>query len=56
MLNGQMPKEYDGFDRSKSLSNFAMLINASPEEIAWVPSAPCLREFYCIRFVFAGVK
>ncbi|HNP23399.1 MAG TPA: aminotransferase class V-fold PLP-dependent enzyme [Panacibacter sp.] len=38
MLNGQMPKEYDGFDRSKSLSNFAMLINASPEEIAWVPS------------------
>lgn len=38
MLNRQVPKEYDGFDRSKALNNFARLINASPEEIAWIPS------------------
>lgn len=38
MLNRQMPKDYDGFDRSKALNNFAKLINAGPEEIAWVPS------------------
>jgi len=38
MVNGQIPKGYDGFDRTEALNNFAKIINASPEEIAWIPS------------------
>jgi selenocysteine lyase/cysteine desulfurase len=38
MLNRQNPKDYDGFERKSVSTNFAKLINASPEEIAWVPS------------------
>jgi selenocysteine lyase/cysteine desulfurase len=38
MLNRKEPKGYDGFDRTQALNNFAKLINASSEEIAWVPS------------------
>ncbi len=38
LMNGRIPANYDGFDRTDSLNNFATLINASPEEIAWVPS------------------
>jgi selenocysteine lyase/cysteine desulfurase len=38
LMNGSIPANYDGFDRTDSLNNFAKLINASPEEIAWVPS------------------
>jgi selenocysteine lyase/cysteine desulfurase len=38
LMNGRIPANYDGFDRTDSLNHFAKLINASPEEIAWVPS------------------
>ncbi len=38
LMNGRIPNNYDGFDRTESLNDFAKLINASPEEIAWVPS------------------
>jgi selenocysteine lyase/cysteine desulfurase len=38
LMNGRIPSNYDGFDRTDSLNNFAKLINASPDEIAWVPS------------------
>jgi selenocysteine lyase/cysteine desulfurase len=38
LMNGSIPANYDGFDRTDSLNNFAKLINAFPEEIAWVPS------------------
>lgn len=38
LMNGRLPEKYDGFDRKDSLNNFAKLINATPEEIAWVPS------------------
>jgi selenocysteine lyase/cysteine desulfurase len=38
MLNRQTPKGYDAFERKSVVASFAKLINASPEEIAWVPS------------------
>lgn len=38
LVNRQVPPGYDGFERTKARNNFARLINASPEEIAWVPS------------------
>lgn len=38
MMNRQVPAGYDGFERTKARNNFAKLINASPEEIAWIPS------------------
>ncbi len=38
MLNRQEPKGYDPFERPALTAAFAKLINASPDEIAWVPS------------------
>jgi len=38
LMNGRSPANYDGFDRSEPLNNFAKLINASTDEIAWIPS------------------
>ncbi len=38
LQNRQVPKGYDGFDRTQALNAFAKLINAYPAEIAWVPS------------------
>lgn len=38
MLNRIEPKEYDPFERPAVTAAFAKLINASPEEIAWIPS------------------
>jgi selenocysteine lyase/cysteine desulfurase len=38
LQNRQVPNGYDGFDRTQALNAFAKLINASAEEIAWVPS------------------
>jgi selenocysteine lyase/cysteine desulfurase len=38
MLNGQESKDYDAFERNSVSTSFAKLINASPDEIAWVPS------------------
>lgn len=38
MMNRVERKDYDGFERASVASNFASLINALPEEIAWVPS------------------
>src|ERR1700690_1664188 len=38
MVNRQGIKGYNAYDRTKALNNFAKLINASPDEIAWVPS------------------
>jgi selenocysteine lyase/cysteine desulfurase len=38
LMNGRLPANYDGFDRTVSLNSFAKLINASPEEIGWIPS------------------
>ena len=38
MLNRRQSKEYDPFERSTITAGFAKLINASPEEIAWIPS------------------
>lgn len=38
MLNGAEPKTYDAFERNSVAASFAKLINALPEEIAWVPS------------------
>ena len=38
LVNGRNPKEYDAFDRKSVTAPFATLINASPEEVAWVPS------------------
>lgn len=38
MVNRHVPASYDGFERSGALANFAKLINAGTDEIAWVPS------------------
>lgn len=38
MINRQAPKGYDAFERHSVTAKFARLINAFPEEIAWVPS------------------
>lgn len=38
LMNRKVPAGYDGFERTKARNNFARLINASPDEIAWVPS------------------
>jgi selenocysteine lyase/cysteine desulfurase len=38
MINRVEPKGYDGFDRTGVQANFARMINASSDEIAWVPS------------------
>ena len=38
LMNGRIPANYDGFDRKEALDGFAKLINALPEEIAWIPS------------------
>lgn len=38
LQNQRVPPHYDAFDRSTALEAFAKLINASPAEIAWVPS------------------
>lgn len=38
MLNRLQPKEYDPFERPNVTAAFAKLINASPDEIAWIPS------------------
>ena len=38
LMNGRTPPGYDGFDRSFAQKQFAKLINATEEEIAWVPS------------------
>jgi selenocysteine lyase/cysteine desulfurase len=38
LVNGRVPKGYDAFDRTAAVTQFAKLINALPEEIAWVPS------------------
>lgn len=38
MMNRQEPEGYDGFERASVSAGFAKLINAAPDEIAWVPS------------------
>ncbi len=38
LQNRRIPDGYDAFDRTAALQSFASLINASPAEIAWVPS------------------
>jgi selenocysteine lyase/cysteine desulfurase len=38
MMNGKVPNGYDAFERASVIAAFAKLINASPEEIALVPS------------------
>lgn len=38
MGNRLEPQGFDGFDRGPVLEQFAKMINATPEEIAWVPS------------------
>jgi selenocysteine lyase/cysteine desulfurase len=38
MMNREVPNGYDAFERGTVISAFAKLINASPEEIALVPS------------------
>jgi selenocysteine lyase/cysteine desulfurase len=38
MLNRQEPNGYDPFERPAVTAAFAKLINAGPEEIAWIPS------------------
>jgi selenocysteine lyase/cysteine desulfurase len=38
LMNRRNSEGYDGFDRRDALNHFARLINATPEEIAWVPS------------------
>ncbi len=37
-LNRVEPKDYDGYERASVAAKFAKMINASPDEIAWVPS------------------
>jgi selenocysteine lyase/cysteine desulfurase len=38
LMNRRNPQGYDGFDRRDAQNAFAKLINATAEEIAWVPS------------------
>ncbi len=38
LMNGKNPVGYDAFERDSEIEKFARLINAEPDEIAWIPS------------------
>ncbi|HRI78773.1 MAG TPA: aminotransferase class V-fold PLP-dependent enzyme [Cyclobacteriaceae bacterium] len=56
MVNRVEPKGFDAFERASIQGNFAKLINASPEEIAWVPSTMVGENLIVSGLSFPGSK